>query len=192
MKYSRLEARGDGPTPETCHVSPVRASCTRIGATPATLTMSGWTTPSVNPAATPASIALPAAPRTRAPASAASEWPAATAQRVPIVCTVEVGRCPGARCCEEAESRLMAIGPLLMVATSYRERLGFARGYATHRHHDVDHGRHGSRARLRQRRLHPGRAGGRRHPGVAHPALHSGRAGTLVGAAGRARANRRR
>ena len=53
MKYSRLDAFGYGPTPETCHVSPVRARCTRIGATPATLTMSGWTTPSVNPPATP-------------------------------------------------------------------------------------------------------------------------------------------
>ena len=39
----------------------MRATWTRIGATPATLTMSGWTTPSVNPAATPASMALPPA-----------------------------------------------------------------------------------------------------------------------------------
>src|SRR5712691_7236844 len=54
--------------------------------------MSGWTTPSVSPAATPASIALP---------------PAAKAQRVPITCTVAVGAWTGARCCEETESRLM-------------------------------------------------------------------------------------
>ena len=107
MKYSRLDAFGYGPTPETCHVSPVRARCTRIGATPATLTMSGWTTPSVNPPATPASTALPPALSTLAAASAASEWPAATAQRVPIVWTVEVGRWKGARTWEDAESRLI-------------------------------------------------------------------------------------
>jgi hypothetical protein len=92
MKYSREDARGYGPTPDTSNVSPVRARCTRIGATPATLTMSGCTTPSVKPAATPASTALPPAESIRAPASAAREWPAATAQRVPIVWTVEVGR----------------------------------------------------------------------------------------------------
>ena len=57
---------------------------TRIGATPATLTMSQWTTPSVIPPATPASIALPPAARTRDAAAEASGWPAATAQRVPI------------------------------------------------------------------------------------------------------------
>src|ERR1700756_1962837 len=96
MKYSRPEARGYGPTPETWNVSPVRATCTRIGATPATLTMSGWTTPSVRPAATPASIALPPSESTRAAASAARAWPADTAQRVPIVCTLAVGRDAGA------------------------------------------------------------------------------------------------
>src|SRR4029434_3763718 len=57
-KYAPELARGYGPTPETCHVSPVRATCTRIGATPATLTMSQWTTPRVIPPATPESIAL--------------------------------------------------------------------------------------------------------------------------------------
>ena len=40
-KYSSVEARGYGPTPDTWNVSAVRAMCTRIGATPATLTMSG-------------------------------------------------------------------------------------------------------------------------------------------------------
>ena len=90
-KYATELARGYGPTPETCHVSPVRAMCTRIGATPATLTMSQWTTPRVIPAATPASIALPPAPSTRDAASDASVWPAATAQRVPITWAVAVG-----------------------------------------------------------------------------------------------------
>ena len=49
------------------------------------------------------------APRAQhaAAASAASEWPAATAQRVPIVWTVEVGRWKGARTWEDAESRLI-------------------------------------------------------------------------------------
>ena len=78
-----------------------------MGATPATLTMSGWTTPSVRPAATPASIALPPDASTRAAASEASAWPAATAQRVPITCTVAVGAWMGACCCAETESRLM-------------------------------------------------------------------------------------
>src|SRR2546422_3212058 len=81
---------------------------TRIGATPATLTMSQWTTPSVIPPATPASIALPPAARTRAAASDASGWPAATAQRVPITCGAEVGVWLGALCWELTESRLMA------------------------------------------------------------------------------------
>src|SRR5215813_14914301 len=109
-KYSSVEARGYGPTPETCHVSPVRATCTRIGATPATLTMSGCTTPSVMPAATPASIALPPAASTRAPASEARKWPAATAQRVPITWGDEVGVWAGAFCWELALSRLI-VGP---------------------------------------------------------------------------------
>src|SRR5206468_3375461 len=106
-KYATELARGYGPTPETCHVSPVRAMCTRIGATPATLTMSQWTTPSVMPAATPASIALPPAVSTRAPASEAKKWPAATAQRVPITWGDEVGVWAGAFCWELAESRLI-------------------------------------------------------------------------------------
>ena len=46
-----------------------------------------------------------------APASAASERPAVTAQREPIVWTVDVGRCVGTICWEEAESRLMAAFP---------------------------------------------------------------------------------
>src|SRR5262249_30682561 len=100
---------------ETCQVSPVLAMCTRIGATPATLTMSQWTTPSVMPAATPASIALPPAASTRAPASEASVWPAATAQRVPITWGDEVGVWVGAFCWELTESRLI-------VAQSYSRR----------------------------------------------------------------------
>ena len=60
-----------------------------IGATPATLTNSGCTTPSEMPAATPASIALPPASRIRKPASAARYWVAATIWRVPMM----VGRC---------------------------------------------------------------------------------------------------
>src|SRR4029453_2395922 len=107
MKYSRLDAFGYGPTPQTCHVSPVRARCTRIGATPAALTRSGGTTPRVNPPAPPAATAFLPALSTLAAASAASEWPAATAQRVPIVWTVEVGRWKGARTWEDAESRLI-------------------------------------------------------------------------------------
>ena len=43
-----------------------------MGATPATLTMSGWTVPRQMPAATPASMALPPALSILAPASAAS------------------------------------------------------------------------------------------------------------------------
>src|SRR2546422_282865 len=69
--------------------------------------MSGWTTPSVSPAATPASIALPPAHSTHAAASEASAWPAATAQRVPMTWTVEVGAWRGACCGEETESRLI-------------------------------------------------------------------------------------
>src|SRR5438876_3810555 len=88
MNHCTVDARGYGPTPETCHVCPVDATCTRIGATPATLTMSGWTTPSVIPAATPASIALPPALNTRAAASEASAWPAATAHERPMAWTV--------------------------------------------------------------------------------------------------------
>src|SRR3990167_6144156 len=107
-KYARLEARGYGPTPDTWNVAPVRARCTRIGATPATLTMSGCTTPSVSPAATPASIALPPASSTRAAASEASAWPAATAQRGPIACTVAGAVWRGAVSWWDAESRLMA------------------------------------------------------------------------------------
>ena len=42
-----------------------------IGATPATFTMSGCSTPSAMPAAQPASIALPPAFRTAKPAAAA-------------------------------------------------------------------------------------------------------------------------
>jgi hypothetical protein len=71
-KYCALAARGYGPTPETCHVCRVAATWTRIGATPATLTMSGWTTPRQKPAATPASMALPPAASTAAAASEAS------------------------------------------------------------------------------------------------------------------------
>ena len=78
-----------------------------MGATPATLTMSQWTTPRQSPAATPASIALPPAASTCAAASEASACPAATAQRVPSTCTVAVGEWTGAVCCEAAESRLM-------------------------------------------------------------------------------------
>ena len=66
-----------------------------MGATPAKLTMSGWTTPSMKPAATPASIALPPASRTRAAACAASGCPAATIHRRPI--TWSSGPSPPAR-----------------------------------------------------------------------------------------------
>ena len=62
-----------------------------MGATPATLTMSGWTVPRQMPAATPASMALPPALSILAPASAASVWPAATAHRVPITWGADVG-----------------------------------------------------------------------------------------------------
>src|SRR5262245_24517244 len=104
LKYSTVETRGYGPTPDTCHVSPVFATWTRIGATPATDTMSMWTTPRQMPAATPASTALPPAASTRAAAPEARECPAATAHLVPIVWTVAVGWCLGADCWEETES----------------------------------------------------------------------------------------
>ncbi len=71
-KNSEVARRGYGPTPDTSKVSPELAWCTRIGATPAKLTMSGCTTPSVSPAATPASMALPPSDRIRAAACAAS------------------------------------------------------------------------------------------------------------------------
>ena len=48
-----------------------RASQIRIGATPATLTMSDLTTPRQMPAATPASTAFPPRSSIRAPASVA-------------------------------------------------------------------------------------------------------------------------
>src|SRR5918996_519926 len=60
-----------------------------IGATPATLTNSGCTTPSAMPPATPASIALPPASRILNPASAARYWVAEIMWRVPMM----VGRC---------------------------------------------------------------------------------------------------
>jgi hypothetical protein len=56
-----------------------------IGATPATFTNSGCTTPSEMPAATPASIALPPASRILNPASAARYWVAAMRCRVPMM-----------------------------------------------------------------------------------------------------------
>src|SRR5215471_12461721 len=56
-----------------------------IGATPATLTNSGCTTPSEMPAATPASIALPPASRILTPASAARYWVAAIMWCVPMM-----------------------------------------------------------------------------------------------------------
>src|SRR3972149_2447001 len=52
-----------------------------MGATPATLTMSEWTTPRQIPPATPASTALPPASRTRKAASAAGGGPAAAGRR---------------------------------------------------------------------------------------------------------------
>ena len=56
-----------------------------IGATPATFTNSGCTTPSEIPAATPASIALPPASRILKPASAARYWVAEIMWRVPMI-----------------------------------------------------------------------------------------------------------
>src|SRR5437867_7179448 len=103
-KYSTVETRGYGTTPGTWHVWPGLAMWTRMGATPATLTMSGWTTPSVIPAATPASIALTPALRTRAAASEASAWPAATAHERPMAWTVWVGVWAGAERWADAES----------------------------------------------------------------------------------------
>src|SRR5262245_40349641 len=77
-----------------------------MGATPAKLTMSGWTTPRVIPAATPASMALPPAASTRAPACAARGWPAAIIHRRPITCAMVDPSVVAARwLC--AESRLM-------------------------------------------------------------------------------------
>ena len=58
--------------------SPVSASRMIIGATPATLTWSLYTTPRVRIAATPASMALPPASSASNAASAASSWPALT------------------------------------------------------------------------------------------------------------------
>ena len=58
---ARLPDRARHPTPRTSRRCCAR--CTRMGATPAKLTMSGWTTPSIMPAAHPASIALPPASR---------------------------------------------------------------------------------------------------------------------------------
>src|SRR4030095_10988410 len=107
-RNARLEAREQGPPPAPSHVSPVRLTCTMIGATPATLTMSGWTVPRQMPAATPASMALPPALRIRAAASAARVWPAPTAHRVPITWGADVGEWTGAFCWAENESRLMA------------------------------------------------------------------------------------
>ena len=74
--------------------------------------MSGWTTPNVMPAATPASIAFPPALKMRAAASAASECPAATAHERPMAWTVWVGLWAGAERWADAESSDM-------VGTSY-------------------------------------------------------------------------
>src|SRR3989442_12756223 len=185
-KYSSVEARGYGPTPDTWNVSAVRATCTRIGATPATLTMSGWTTPRQSPAATPASIALPPAPSTCAAASAASAWPAATPQREPMAWTVEVGRYAGALCCDETESRLMAeMIPRAGMLRSLRAR-------APDRFLDLRHRRRVPGACLRQPRVPARRrAGGRRPDLVGAAALAGGPRGAL-GAARRARPDGRR
>src|SRR5262245_20725800 len=73
--------------------------------------MSTWTTPRQIPAATPASTALPPALSTRAPASAASGWPAEMAQRDPMVWVVWVGvYCPfAAELCSDAESSAIVV-----------------------------------------------------------------------------------
>src|SRR5207249_11561375 len=160
-KYPSIEARGYGPTPDTWNVSDVRAMCTRIGATPATLTMSGWTTPRQMPAATPASIALPPAPSTCAAASAASAWPAATPHREPMAWTVAVGRYAGALCCDETESRLMAA--MIPRAGMLRS----LRSGAPERCLDLGHRRRVPGARLRQCRVPARRRAGGRRPHLA-------------------------
>src|SRR5882672_4647044 len=144
---------------------------TRIGATPATLTMSQWTTPSVIPAATPASIALPPAARTRDAASDASGWPAATAQRVPITCGADVGVWLGAFCWELTLSRLMAAIILARTHPAKGARARLERHeLCAHRRVDIDHRGGLSRARVRQHGLHPCDPAGGRRAGPAPPA----------------------
>jgi hypothetical protein len=71
-KNAAEAAAGQTPSPSIVTTSPLSARRIMIGATPATLTMSLCSTPSAIPAATPASIALPPASRTRKPACAAA------------------------------------------------------------------------------------------------------------------------
>ncbi len=69
-KASRGMARGQWPSPAMVSSVP-SARRIMIGATPATFTRSGSSTPSASPAAQPASTALPPASSTAKPAEAA-------------------------------------------------------------------------------------------------------------------------
>jgi hypothetical protein len=70
-KCSGSAAAGQLPRPAMVHISP-SAMRIMMGATPATFTMSGCTTPSVMPPATAASTALPPASRIAKAACAAA------------------------------------------------------------------------------------------------------------------------
>src|SRR6266850_3021006 len=163
-KSSALARRGYGPTPETSKVSPVEARCTRIGATPAKLTMSGWTTPSMNPAATPASIALPPSASTRAAACAASGCPAATIHFRPITCVIGPEPAAAALRWYCAESSVMA----RMLTYRHGSPL------APHRRQHLDHGRRKSRASLCEFGLPARGPAGRRRAGAAAAAALGG------------------
>jgi len=104
-----LQRRGTryGPTPDTWNVSAVRARCTRIGATPAKLTMSDGPRPGRVPPRrrvdrVPPAPSTCAAARRQArgprPRPSGSRWPGRWRS----------GRYAGALCWDERESRLMA------------------------------------------------------------------------------------
>src|SRR4029453_2861391 len=132
------------------------------------------------PAATPASIALPPAASTRAPASEAKKWPAATAQRVPITWGDEVGVWAGTFCWELAESRLI-------VRQSYSPGGRQPRGPSCYAGNDESapdrgvnfrHCRQISRTRVRQRLVSQRDSAGRRRPSSrAAPARPGGARG---------------
>src|SRR5579883_1631812 len=137
-----------------------------IGATPATFTNSGCTTPSAMPAATPASIALPPASRILKPASAARYWVAAIMWCVPMMVgrwdfmpapgslvrldAMKAQACPGsdARSTSRAFSgngarRTVARGGLLRGTVTAIAPRGYSpRGQVDVAHRPDDHGRH--------------------------------------------------
>ena len=125
----------------------------------------------MKPAATPASIALPPAPSTRAAACAASGCPAATIHFRPITCVIGPEPAGAALRWYCAESSVMGG----MVAWRHESPR------APDRREHVHHGRHASRARVRQLDLPARGAAGRRRAGrPAAPALRPRRCGSSL------------